>query len=401
MKNRIFAITLLITAAALLVAGCSSLPIPAQAEPTAVPEPLDDFIPLVSATGEVVPEQQALLSVSTAGIIEQVFVEEGDIVTADQILVQLKGKEDLQAAIEAAEYELTLAQQALDDLYDNNALNRVDKLNDAAEAYELLRQAEYKDYYFDIPSNQEDLEMFEAAIAMRENLELARAEYEPYKGTSQEYTYLDCDDVEVLKAFPALCGSTEKYDVEDQLEDAEADFKTAVDRIANATNIALAQERLQQALEDYELLEAGPDPKDVTAAQARLDNAEASLSAAQALYDDLELRAPFEGTVSELHINESEWISPGQPAMEIADLEHLRVETTDLSEIDVARIETGDTAIVTFDSLPGTAVTGTIVRISPKASPGSGVNYTVVIELQEIPDKLRWGMTAFVDIETE
>jgi multidrug efflux pump subunit AcrA (membrane-fusion protein) len=401
MKNRIYALALLFTAAALLVAGCSSLPIPTQAEPTAVPEPLEDFVPLVSATGEVVPEQQAQLSVATAGIIEEVLIEEGDIVETDQILVQLKGKEDLLAAIEAAEYELALAQRALDDLYENNAINRVNKLNDAAEAYELLRQAEYNDYYFSIPSNQEDLEMFEAAIAMRENLELARADYEPYKGTSQEYTYLDCDDVEVIKAFPALCGSTERYDVEDELEDAEADFKTAVDRIANVTNIALAQERLQEALEDYKILADGPDPKDIATTQARLDNAEASLAAAQALYDDLEVRAPFDGTVSELHINDSEWIAPGQPALEIADLEHLRIETTDLSEIDVARIAVGDTAMVTFDSLPGTTVTGTILRISPKASPGSGVNYTVVIELQEIPEQLRWGMTAFVDIEVE
>jgi len=401
MKVRKHTLAMLITAAAVLVAGCSSLPLPSQASPTTVPNPLDDFVPQVNATGEVVPEQEALLSVSAAGIIDEVLIEEGDVVESDQILVQLKGKEDMQAAIEAAEYELTLAQRALDDLYENNDINQVNALKDASLAYEALRQAEYDDYYFSIPSNQEDLEMFEAAIAMRENLSLAREVYEPYKGTSNEFTYIDCDNVDASKAFPSLCGSTDRYDVEDQLEDAEADFKTAVDRIENATNIALAQERLRKALEDFEILEAGPDPKDIVTAQKRLDNAEASLAAAQAYYDDLEVRAPFDGTVSELYVNDSEWIAPGQPALLIADLEHLRVETTDLSEIDVARIEVDDTAIITFDALPETTVTGTIVRISPKAAPGSGVNYTVVIELQEIPEALRWGMTAFVEIELE
>jgi len=401
MKVRKHTLAMLITAAAVLAAGCSSLPLPSQASPTAVPNPLDDFVPQVNATGEVVPEQEALLSVSVAGIIEEVLIEEGDVVESDQILVQLKGKEDMQAAIEAAEYELTLSQRALDDLYENNDINQVNALKEASLAYEALRQAEYDDYYFSIPSNQEDLEMFEAAIAMRENLELAREEYEPYKGTSNEFTYIDCDNVEASKAFPSLCGSTDRYNVEDQLEDAEADFKTAVDRIENATNIALAQERLRKALEDFEILETGPDPKDIVTAQKRLDNAEASLAAAQAYYDDLEVRAPFDGTVSELYVNDSEWIAPGQPALLIADLEHLRVETTDLSEIDVARIEVDDTAIITFDALPETTVIGTIVRISPKAAPGSGVNYTVVIELQEIPEALRWGMTAFVEIELE
>ena len=42
-----------------------------------------------------------------------------------------------------------------------------------------------------------------------------------------------------------------------------------------------------------------------------------------------------------------------------------------------------------------------MVSIAPKASEGSGVNYAVVIELDEWPDTLRWGMTAFVDIEVE
>lgn len=399
MKNKKFALTLWLTIAALLIASCGNL-VP-QEEPTDVPEPIEDFVPLVSATGVVVPDQYSTLSFTTPGVVEEVLVEEGDLVASDQILLQLKGKEDLQASITAAEYELTLAQQALDELYENNAIERVSALNDAADAYEALRQAEYNAYYFDVPSNQEDFDMFEGAVAMRENLAQAREEYEPYKGTSSEFTYIDCDDVDVMKQFPALCGSTDRYDVEDQLEDAEADFKTAVDRIANETNIALAEEKLRKALDKFDTLAQGPDPEDVAAAESRLANAEASLSAAQAMYDDLQLSAPFDGTISEVYVNKSEWISAGQPAILIADLEHLQIETTDLSEIDVSRIEVDDTAIVTFDALPEITSTGTVKHISPKAASGSGVNYTVVIELQEIPEKLRWGMTAFVDIEVE
>ncbi len=399
MNKKNNALILGILAAALVLASCSSFP--SQASPTAVPESIDDFIPQVSATGMVVPDQSSTLSVSTPGIVEEVLVEEGDLVESDQTLLQLKGKEDIQAVIKAAEYELTLAQQALDDLYDNNALNQVNTLREASEAYEALRKAEYNNYYFSVPSNQEDLEMFEGAVAMREILEQAREEYEPYKGTSSEYTYIDCDDIEAVKAFPKLCGATDRYDVEDKLEDAEADFKSAVDRIANATDIALAEERLRKAIEKFDTLENGPDPADVAAAEARLANAEASLAAGQAVYDDLEVQAPFDGTISELYINDNEWIAPGQPAMLIADLDHLRVETTDLNEIDVSRIEVGDTAIITYDSLPDVTSTGTVVRISPKAAPGSGVNYTVVIELQEVPEQLRWGMTAFVDIGVE
>ena len=49
----------------------------------------------------------------------------------------------------------------------------------------------------------------------------------------------------------------------------------------------------------------------------------------------------------------------------------------------------------------GEIVAGTVVQIAPKADEGSGVNYRVIIELDNLPEAVRWGMTAFVDIDTE
>ncbi|MCK5430281.1 MAG: HlyD family efflux transporter periplasmic adaptor subunit, partial [Anaerolineales bacterium] len=163
----------------------------------------------------------------------------------------------------------------------------------------------------------------------------------------------------------------------------------------------LAQEQLAVAERDYEIYKNGPDPDDVKLAEERVQNAEVQLNATVKALDDLELNAPFDGTVSELFVKESEWIAPGQPILLLADLENLRVETTDLNEIDVARIEIGDTAIVNFDALPDVVVEGKVIRVAQKAAEGSGVNYTVVVLLDEIPEKLRWGMTAFVDVEVE
>jgi hypothetical protein len=43
-----------------------------------------------------------------------------------------------------------------------------------------------------------------------------------------------------------------------------------------------------------------------------------------------------------------------------------------------------------------------IVRwIAPKAAEGASVNYPVKVELSEIPEQLRWGMMAFVDMEMD
>jgi HlyD family secretion protein len=105
--------------------------------------------------------------------------------------------------------------------------------------------------------------------------------------------------------------------------------------------------------------------------------------------------------VSELYVQAGEWVGPGQAILELADLGHLRIETTDLNEIDAARVKEGDRVTVTFDALPDVQIAGTVERIAPKSAKGSGVNYTVIVELSEWPEILRWGMTAFVDILVE
>jgi HlyD family secretion protein len=159
-----------------------------------------------------------------------------------------------------------------------------------------------------------------------------------------------------------------------------------------------AQASLENAIQEYGDLEEGPNPDDLEAAQAALENAQAQLSAAQAALEDLELAAPFAGTVADIYPQPDEWVGPGQPILVMANLTTLHVETTDLNEIDVAQIHLGDQVTVSFDALPEVAVDGTITYISPKAEEGTGVNYTVVIELEEIPEGVHWGMTAFVDI---
>ena len=70
-------------------------------------------------------------------------------------------------------------------------------------------------------------------------------------------------------------------------------------------------------------------------------------------------------------------------------------------EIDVEQIVEGDLAVSTVDAFSDIQIEGIVESIAPKATEGSGVNYTVILEMTEVPEQLRWGMTAFVDIELE
>ena len=92
---------------------------------------------------------------------------------------------------------------------------------------------------------------------------------------------------------------------------------------------------------------------------------------------------------------------PGEVVVELVDLSDLRVQTTDLSELDVARVSVGQTAGVYVEPL-GETVGGKVVRIASQAEMiGGDVAYAVFIGLDEQPPGLRWGMSVEVEITTD
>ncbi len=168
-------------------------------------------------------------------------------------------------------------------------------------------------------------------------------------------------------------------------------------RVANA-RITLASAEVDAAQARLNLLQAGALSQDVAIAQAKVDQAKADEAAVQTQIDQTQLAAPFDGLIANVAVDVNQFVGPGQPIVQLADPAGLRVETTDLDEKDVARLNVGDQASVTFDALPGTEVSGTITRLAPKAKEGTGVNFTAVIELDQIPEAVQWGMTANAEL---
>ncbi len=109
-----------IVVCSLVLAGCGSSG--EEATPTPEPSLAEDFNAIIGATGVVVPEQWATLSMRGQGVVAEVLVEEGDHVVAGQPLVRLDGQAAAEAKVRSAEYELLNAQQALDELHENAPL---------------------------------------------------------------------------------------------------------------------------------------------------------------------------------------------------------------------------------------------------------------------------------------
>ena len=390
-KQHLPALLLLTIVLSLCLAACSA----AAQTPTEQPIQEEPISPVVSATGKVMPESSATLSLSTAGVIAEVLVQENERVDSGQILVRLQGREEMQAAIAAARLELTAAQHALDELYKDPELKASQASQAVVDARIAVRDAQRRLDNLNASTPSRDIEQASANLAiLRDKLERARKDYRPYEKKSEDnlvragllsrVAQLEKDVRNAERKLNNLLGSVNELD----LAEAQADLN-------------LAKASLDKALQEETMRQQGPDPQDVNLAQARVENAEAQLAAAEAAFTDLELIAPFAGTITAVHVKPGQWVAPGQTALELADLDGLHIETTDLNEIDVARLKIGDIAWVTFDALPEIALEGYVTRIAPKAAEGAGVNYTVRVELPEIPENLRWGMTAFVDIEVK
>lgn len=277
----------------------------------------------------VVEAVEVVLALETGGQVADVFVDEGNKVKSEEVLVTLKDDliktqydqavaalnqaqanydliaaqpraEERQLAIATAQLELLSAQQDLQDLIDNaslaraQALQAVEDARDAldavnenfaqekaaallaiAEAEEAVRQAKHNLYYFTVPRSQANLDTFEGIQVMSQALEQAREAYEPYKYEDIDYDQVDCLSSTVANRFPEICREqTFKEDLRDDLEDAEGDLSTAVRRLALEVSLANAEADLEKAMKDFEALGDSPSAADIALLEARLASAE-------------------------------------------------------------------------------------------------------------------------------
>jgi multidrug efflux pump subunit AcrA (membrane-fusion protein) len=425
------------------------------AQPTATPDLQAEYVPVVSVTGEMVPATWAALSSKAGGTVAEVLVEAGDAVVAGAPLVRLDTT-DLNLSLQVAEQEVAVQQAVLDQMIagaTERVIARADRENarEIAQAEIALRVKEQK---LEQARAQDPAKDVTAARARIRQLELQLTQARAQNPSPE----VEVAQVELERAKIALDDTQDEYSKaldrpwEDQgirdawakqLEQAQLDYRSAQAQLdlalsarrahtvsldALAAQIEEAQARLEQTIEAQsaysvtlvileteveaaqlriDQLRAWENPhrdeatdEEIAQAEARLQQAKWTIAQIRQQIEDAEVRAPFEGTVGAVSVRVGELVSSGQSMVTLGDLDTLRVETTDLDEIDVVRVSIDQEVAITFDALPDRVFPGRVTRIAPMAEPGTGgVHYTVIIELEEMDPTLRWGMTAFVDIE--
>lgn len=133
-------------------------------------------------------------------------------------------------------------------------------------------------------------------------------------------------------------------------------------------------------------------------ADARVQQAQVTLELAQINLAESTLTAPFDGTVASVGVIPGEFVPSDQAVVTLATLNDLQLETTDLSERDIAGVKIGAPATISAEALNQT-FNGKVIGISPISNTiGGDVVFKVTIAFDEQPENLLWGMTAEVTI---
>ena len=381
MKNAKWIVVLMI-GLAMALAGCEAWG--ATPEPTPTPTPVDD--PGVMAEANLVPSEFILLSFAIPGEVGEVLIEEGEAVRAGDPLARLKDTQSLEAQKASAERALLQAEQNLDDLNENADLAAARAQVSLVQARQDLVDAERAWDVVDSEDYREDLD--DARIEMED----ARDELEDAEEDLADFEDLDEDN-------------PTRNAAEDDLEQAQQAFDEAVWAFEDLQNrydlaegqLALAVEVLADAEQRAADTADGPDPDDLALAESSLAEAEAQLDAAAAALQDAILAAPFDGRVLRLELTVGQQVSPGSMAMILADTSQWYLETNDLTEDEVVRIDPDEPVTIRFDALSGTNFSGEIESISEYFVEQFGdITYVVRIRLLDFDESLRWGMTAEV-----
>ena len=144
-------------------------------------------------------------------------------------------------------------------------------------------------------------------------------------------------------------------------------------------------------------LERGLYSDDYLYAVDQLNEMRADLAEMEAAKEALVVRAPVSGIITDLNINEGQYLQQGQTICTVEGNTTLKI-LVEIDELDIAKIELGQEAEVTIDALDNKVFMASVSEINPiGVSVNNVTHYVITLDLPASPEILL-GMSADVDI---
>lgn len=335
-----------------------------------------ELIATVGGTGKVEANKSAVLTWDTTGNVQDVYVENGTQVLQKTTLAEL-APSSLPQTVILAEADLVDAQHNLDTVTQSNT-QRSQTYLDLLDAEQNLKDA------------QEDVDAWNYNNADQQTIDQARSEFIAAE--------------ENLKQIEASLQADNQQILQEQLDEAQLTRDKALRNLSSIlgktynTTVAkdfaqydLAKAQLEDVQREWERVKDGQNEDDIKAAQARVTAAESVAGMAV-------IRAPFNGTITSVYTKIGDEVSPGTKAFRLDDLSSFYIEV-EIPEIDINRIEIGQEAEFTFDSILDKTYHGKVIEVAGAGSEEQGeTSFIVKLIMTDSDDEILPGMTASVSI---
>lgn len=205
----------------------------------------------------------------------------------------------------------------------------------------------------------------------------------------------------VSSAMSALSASKSDVELQNRLNITET--SNAASALTDATFVAeTSGKALLQAQADLNLKTIGNRKEVIAAQRAQVSAAEATLASLQTELSKRKLVAPIDGIVTSVAVEIGESTQPGTVAVALQAKGNFEI-VTNISEIDIGKVNVGDPVHVTLDAFPRTQTwTGKVLSINPAEKVVEGVIfYETRVVFDQEDARLRSGMTANLTIETD
>jgi HlyD family secretion protein len=339
----------------------------------------------IGATGQVRAGQSATLNWQTTGIVEEVYVTEGQQVVDGEVLAYLEPSSLPQSVINA-QSELLDAQDELDAFYDSfTGVSLASAQETLADAQDALDSTGYTFTSLQSPANATDIDQAYADVLLaQQNLDKAQDRYDPYSGKSE-------DNLTRASLLAALGDAQEAFDSAARTYNGLLNGANSTDLGVAEADYAVALANFTAAQEDYDRLLAGPTSEEIAAAEGLVTAAEANLNQAK-------IQSPFDGTITSAFSQSGDVVSGQTQAFRVDNLTQLFIDV-EVNELDVNKVTVGQDVIISLDAIRNEEFQGEVVSVSLAGDNSSGVvNFEVTIEIFDTDERIKPGMTAAVEI---
>jgi HlyD family secretion protein len=302
----------------------------------------------IVATGTIRPVNEIKVSPKSTGLIKKLYVQQGDIVKEGQVIARMDDS-NLKGQVESAQGNYLMAKDNyLKMLHGNRPQEIAIARYQERRAVDIVRQAEQN------------------LTRLKANVDSMTEQLKRDETAADRQTYLESQGA--ISAQDLLNAQTQAKVMRAQLEAAKREYAQA--------EATLAQNKAEysSAEQQHELSKLGNRAEDIQSAKDAIVQAKGNLDTLLSNLDDMNIKAPFSGVVTQKYADAGAIVTPTTSAAttsatssSIIALAGRLEMVAQVAETDIGKIELGQAVEIISNAYPEHVFHGKVTQIAPEA----------------------------------